>query len=42
MREWHGRSRRTKFAITGALAVLIIAVLMLTYGNYLGQDAPVH
>ena len=36
MREWTECHRRTKLAITGALAVLVGAVLMLTYGNYVG------
>jgi L-rhamnose-H+ transport protein len=39
MREWHGRSPKTKFAITLAVSVLIVAVIVLTYGNYIGQKA---
>jgi len=42
MKEWHGRSRRTRTAITLALTVLVAAVLILTYGNYLGEQPPVH
>jgi L-rhamnose-H+ transport protein len=42
MREWHGRSRRTRAAILAALCVLVVAVLMLTYGNYLGEVAAAH
>jgi L-rhamnose-H+ transport protein len=39
MKEWHGRSRRTKGAMVVALLIVGAAVLALTYGNYLGQDA---
>ena len=42
MREWHGRSWRTTLAILAALCVLVAAVLMLTYGNYLGEVAATH
>jgi L-rhamnose-H+ transport protein len=35
--EWKGCKRYTQFAITVALAVLILAVLFLSYGNSLGQ-----
>ena len=35
-REWKGCRLRTWFAIGLGLAVLIAAVLSLTYGNYLG------
>ena len=42
MREWHGRRPRTKLAITFAVSVLICAVLILTYGNYIGQQAAMH
>jgi L-rhamnose-H+ transport protein len=37
MREWSGCKPRTQIAITAALAVLIGAVIMLTYGNYLAE-----
>jgi L-rhamnose-H+ transport protein len=42
MREWHGRQLKTKLAITFAVSVLITAVLVLTYGNYIGQQAMAH
>ena len=37
MREWHGRSPRTKGVMVAALLIVGIAVLAITYGNYLGQ-----
>jgi len=37
MREWHGRSARTKGVMVVALLIVGAAVLALTYGNYLGQ-----
>jgi L-rhamnose-H+ transport protein len=42
MREWHGRRPRTKAAIAAALLVLVVAVLMLTWGNHVGQQAMGH
>ena len=39
MREWSGCRTRTKLAIVAALAVLIAAVLMLTYGNYVAEHS---
>jgi len=39
LREWHGRSSRTKTVMVVALLIVGAAVLALTYGNYLGQDA---
>jgi len=36
MREWKGTKRRTTGVLVLALAVLIAAVLVITYGNYLG------
>ena len=39
LREWHGRSSRTKTVMVAALLIVGAAVLALTYGNYLGQDA---
>ncbi len=36
LREWRGCRQRTWAAVGVALAVLVSAVLMLTYGNYLG------
>jgi L-rhamnose-H+ transport protein len=38
-REWRGCRPRTRAAITGALLVLVSAVLLLTYGNHLGEQA---
>ena len=38
-REWKGCRPRTRLAITLALAVLVTAILLLTYGNYLGDQA---
>ena len=35
-REWKGCRRSTKSTITMALTVLVLAVMALTYGNYLG------
>ena len=35
-REWKGCRLSTRTAIAGALAVLVAAILLLTYGNYLG------
>ncbi|MBP8604587.1 MAG: rhamnose:proton symporter [Phycisphaerae bacterium] len=37
--EWKACSFRTRLAIVAGLAVLIVSVLLLTYGNYLGQQA---
>jgi L-rhamnose-H+ transport protein len=37
MREWKGCNRRTVFAIQLALAVLLFAILVIGYGNYLGN-----
>jgi len=42
MKEWYGRRSRTKIALALALMVLIGAVLVLTYGNYIGQAAVGH
>jgi L-rhamnose-H+ transport protein len=38
-REWTGCRRRTQFAIALALTVLVVAILVITYGNYLGEAA---
>jgi L-rhamnose-H+ transport protein len=35
-REWTGRRRTTQGTIALALAVLVAAILTITYGNYLG------
>jgi L-rhamnose-H+ transport protein len=37
-REWKGCRPRTQAAIGIALAVLVAAILLLTYGNYLGDQ----
>jgi L-rhamnose-H+ transport protein len=42
MREWHGRRSHTKVAIIMGLLVVGGAVLVLTYGNYLGQHLVGH
>ena len=39
-KEWKGCCGRTKTAVTLGLVVLCIAVLLLTYGNYLGESTP--
>jgi L-rhamnose-H+ transport protein len=36
-KEWHGCLNRTKMAVGWGLIVLCLAVLSLTYGNYLGD-----
>lgn len=38
-REWKGCSVRTRIAIVTGLLVLVVSVLSLTYGNYLGEQA---
>jgi len=37
MKEWRDCSKRTKLLLVAALLVLLIAVLLLTYGNYTGS-----
>lgn len=39
LKEWMGIKGRTKWALALALTILILAVLILTYGNYLGTQA---
>ncbi|MCC6488772.1 MAG: rhamnose:proton symporter [Candidatus Hydrogenedentes bacterium] len=39
LREWHGRRMQTKALIALAFIILFAAVMMLTYGNYLGEQA---
>jgi hypothetical protein len=39
LREWRQCRRVTRRTIGVALAVLIAAVLLLTYGNYVGESA---
>jgi len=38
MKEWKNTSSKTKQWLIAALLVLVIAVLLLTYGNYLGGN----
>ena len=38
MKEWKNCSVKTRRLLVSALTVLVIAVLMLTYGNYLGES----
>ncbi len=38
MKEWKNCSSKTRRLLASALIVLVIAVLMLTYGNYLGES----
>lgn len=38
MKEWKSCSKKTIWLLAGALLVLIIAVLLLTYGNYIGNS----
>jgi L-rhamnose-H+ transport protein len=42
LREWQGCRGRTWSALTSALLVLIIAVLALAYGSYLGEAVAAH
>ena len=39
LREWRRCRRLTDVTINTALLVLVAAVLLLTYGNYLGDQA---
>jgi hypothetical protein len=41
-REWKNCRPRTHTAIGFGLVVLCAAVLLLTYGNYLGDSATTH
>jgi len=36
LREWKNTGFKTRFLLSSAVVVLIVAVLILTYGNYLG------
>ena len=38
MKEWRNTSKVTRRWLIIALAVLVIAILLLTYGNYLGEN----
>lgn len=42
MKEWANTKSRTKAAISAALVILVAAVLLLTYGNYMGEQAAAH
>ena len=42
LREWLGCRPRTTRILIAALAVLVIAVVVLTYGNSLADAAPAH
>jgi len=42
MKEWHGRSLRTKFALAAALLVVVAAVLIITRGNFIGLQVAEH
>ena len=37
LKEWKNCSVKTKQILTAALFVLVVAILLLTYGNYLGE-----
>jgi L-rhamnose-H+ transport protein len=37
MKEWKNCSNKTMRLLIAALVVLVVAVLLLTYGNYLGE-----
>ncbi|MGB3007581.1 MAG: L-rhamnose/proton symporter RhaT [Chitinophagaceae bacterium] len=37
LKEWKYCSRRTKLLLWIALVVLVVAILLLTYGNYIGE-----
>ena len=39
LREWHGRRLQTKTLIALAFVILVAAVTIITYGNYLGEQA---
>ena len=39
LKEWMGVKGRTKWTLALAATILILAVLILTYGNYLGTEA---
>lgn len=42
LREWSGCRPRTRAALAVSLTVLLIAVALLTYGNYLGDTSAAH
>jgi L-rhamnose-H+ transport protein len=37
MKEWKNCSRKTMLLLYAALFILVTAILLLTYGNYLGE-----
>ncbi|MFT3781362.1 MAG: L-rhamnose/proton symporter RhaT [Nibricoccus sp.] len=37
--EWKGSSRRTSVALALTIAILVVGVVILAYGNYAGQNA---
>jgi len=39
LKEWMGIAGRTKWLLALAVVILISAILMITYGNYLGTEA---
>jgi L-rhamnose-H+ transport protein len=39
LKEWMGGKRRTKWVLAIALTILILSILILTYGNYLGTES---
>ena len=41
LKEWLSVRRRTKWILTLALAILILAVVIITYGNYMGSETAV-
>jgi L-rhamnose-H+ transport protein len=39
LKEWMGGKRRTKWVLALAMTILILSILILTYGNYLGTES---
>jgi L-rhamnose-H+ transport protein len=37
MKEWKGCSKKTEQLLAGALIILVLAILLLTWGNKLGE-----
>jgi L-rhamnose-H+ transport protein len=42
LREWQGCRRGTWSALAAALLILVLAVLSLAYGSYLGEAVVAH
>lgn len=42
LKEWNSSSRTTKIKLAAALIILTVAVIVLTYGNYLGSGESQH